>query len=214
MFRFIQILLNDATTTIAPTTEDAADPFSGNGHLMKPLSHTSEGMKQLCELFGPLESFTRRDYSEIRENHPAHVLLAKDSEAEPGVWEAKWQFRDDAMEAKNIFHTLYHICWDWAHNKRPEYSQATIGRPLRRSFYDESSKDGGPTPFFHRKQDLIRHSAQSHDNTSHEATTETILPISHEIRSYKKQDSHPTHPPEMSLEEFPPLSAKDLDSVE
>ena len=73
---------------------------------------------------GPLEKFEQIDLDQHdggkeTSNWLPHVLLPQSSNAQPGLWEVKWQTREDAMQARSVLAALPFITWTWAHTMAP-----------------------------------------------------------------------------------------------
>lgn len=66
----------------------------------------------------------------MEESYFPHVLLSNSSEdekrVESGIWEIKWENRDDAMRARGVLSNIPGVRWSWAHLKVREGE----GRPL------------------------------------------------------------------------------------
>ncbi|KZS95833.1 hypothetical protein SISNIDRAFT_438390 [Sistotremastrum niveocremeum HHB9708] len=121
--RQIQVVLNNYASKFDPTRSDIseanpADPFSGAGMLFHPLQNNEATLRELVDAFGPIEYF--RPYSA-----PPHMGGAyppphdgpRAPNMQDGVWEVKWEHRDDSSFAIQTLPQIPHILVTWAHQQ-------------------------------------------------------------------------------------------------
>jgi len=127
--RHLRVYANDAQLPDYTTAQRVDDPFSGTGHIINRFTYTGDSLRRLCELTGPLEIFRKLSFDqastdgrqpECLEAYRPHSLLPKGGYPESGIWEVKWENRDDAMEAKSILSQLLAVRWNWAHSRIKE----------------------------------------------------------------------------------------------
>jgi hypothetical protein len=95
---------------------------------MRQFRHSGDGINGICRLLGALESFRQIDIEnpsnssekQSLENYQPHILLPPGSLSQSGIWEAKWETREDAAQARSLFATIPFICCTWFHSTFPE----------------------------------------------------------------------------------------------
>lgn len=197
----MHVLVNGSAHTDSVIPQHVDDPFSGTGHVIPQFTYTGSSLQKLCELIGPVESFHKLSFEQGSNNeerseqlaayHP-HFLIPSGNHPESGIWEVKWEFRDDAIDAKDIFSQLQTVRWTWAHGKirggiHPDGNVAW--HATQNSFNEGRVRTGRQVRMSNRSEAKETLNLWSQSNTSDSST----------------QMSKGT-PPRLDIDEFPPLS--------
>jgi hypothetical protein len=156
----LRAIVDEKTPVEGWTAVRQDDHFSGAGYLFPYFAYSESSLRKLCELLGPLEGFKQIDFDSqptVEAKDPSiwlpHILLSQDSTAESGIWEVKWETREDAMQAKSIIATLPFITWTWAHAmaQTDSYSKGDYRniRPHSGVPHFDKIRFGGNPPFQH-----------------------------------------------------------------
>ncbi|PSS29591.1 hypothetical protein PHLCEN_2v2739 [Hermanssonia centrifuga] len=114
-----------ANTSDWSDTDHAAnveDAFSHEGVLLAPLKFDAETMRKLALAFGPIEHFAcYMTDSDEPEAHMDKAIFPYPHDAPrspvmaPGMWEVKWERREDCVAALMTLGRVPHINITWAH---------------------------------------------------------------------------------------------------
>ncbi|KAI0094272.1 hypothetical protein BDY19DRAFT_988133 [Irpex rosettiformis] len=149
--------------TAVTNNEDApvaADMLSGSGVLIEPLGYDAETLKKIVATFGPIEFFgpfvpnKEGDGSidSVKALRP-FADISRSPRMEEGVWEVKWQRRDDSVVASMILRRVPHLHIIWAHHLNSDSGPD--------SRFASPTTSPGP---FHPSMSRSRHLSRSHVN--------------------------------------------------
>ncbi|KAI0719932.1 hypothetical protein C8T65DRAFT_22406 [Cerioporus squamosus] len=99
-------------TGIESTGNIQHDRFLGEGFLIDPLKYDGETLRALAAAFGPLELFKEYAAGPCPSPHDT----PRSPEMSQGVWEVKWNDREDSVAALLTLRRVPHLNVSWAHH--------------------------------------------------------------------------------------------------
>ncbi|PVG01998.1 hypothetical protein CPB86DRAFT_870690 [Serendipita vermifera] len=208
--RQLRAIVNETVPPESLIPQVPEDPFSGSGYLIKQFRHSGDGINGLCRLLGALESFRQmeieasstRSEKQAREAHHPHVLLPAGSLSQPGIWEAKWETRDDATQARYFFATIPFICCTWAHTTfheatAPKYASETANGVFQNKGGRLNSQDfpslAEAETLGHLPKHESKHARSLSDETNIPITPVSLRDLSPEVVSPDENTLIPSH---------------------